>query len=182
MMMIAPAVGNPNAFAASSNLPGGTSIEVTIDDPLDGQVFQLVGPTIDVDVEGTAAIGMGTPIKDTTVVYIIDKSGSMGASAGVDCDGIAGNDNRMVCAIEAVKAANQAAADPLSAVDETGAGQFASSSAPLDVDQTTAGTQLLVAPDFDSADGPQMPVGMDGIGSAERELNGNAGGGRCFRR
>jgi hypothetical protein len=87
----------------------------------------------------------------------------MGVSAGVDCDGIAGNDNRMVCAIEAVKAANQAAADPLSAVDETGAGQFSSSSAPLDVDRTTAGTQLIVAPDFDSADANATPDLEDAV-------------------
>lgn len=163
MLGISPILSSTNIFAASSNLPGGTSIEVTIDDPSNGQVFQLVGAGVDVNVLGTADIGMGTPVKDTTVVYIIDRSGSMGISAGVDCDGIAGNDNRMTCAIEAVKAANQAAADPLSSVDETGAGQFSSSSAPLDVDLTAPGTQLIVAPDFDSADANATPDLEDAV-------------------
>ena len=39
MMGLAPAVGTPNAFAAADTLPGGTAIEVTIDDSVGGQMF-----------------------------------------------------------------------------------------------------------------------------------------------
>ena len=117
MLGISPILSSSNVFAASDTLPGGTSIEVTIDDPTDGQVIDLGGASsVDVPIMGTAEIGLGTPIKDTTVVYILDLSGSMGGSAGVDCTGDASIDTRLTCAKEGIKAANQAAAERAAAI------------------------------------------------------------------
>ena len=151
MLGITPILSNTNSFAASDTLPGGTSIEVTISTPFDGEVFQLVGAGVDVDVEGTASVGTGTPIKDTTVVYILDLSGSMTTNAGVNCDGVGGTDSRLVCAQEGIIEANQAAADAFSSVDETGLGSFRAVQPGTvhDVDLGTAGLQRIVDPNLD---------------------------------
>jgi hypothetical protein len=139
------------ALAADGNLPAGTSISVTVDDPADGT--ELLIPTFDVsrdvDVSGTASVGQGVPLKNTTVVYVVDVSGSMGVDSGVNCDGVAGTDSRLTCAKAAVAAANTAAADPFSAVGLTGIASFGSAGAAHDVDLGTGGTQLLVAPTHD---------------------------------
>ncbi|MGI0012774.1 MAG: hypothetical protein ACREBU_04920 [Nitrososphaera sp.] len=143
-------MGLSGAMATAGNLPGGTSIEVTIDQPVDGEVNEIpIGETsIDVAIEGTASVGAAVPIKDTAVVYIVDRSGSMSLDAGVDCDGIAGTDSRLVCEQGAVKAANAAAADPFSAVGETGLGSFSDTGTAHDVD-VALGVQFIVAPPGD---------------------------------
>lgn len=146
------------ALAANGNLPAGTAISVTIDDPADGT--ELLIPTLDagrdVDVSGTASVAQGVPVKDTTVVYVVDVSASMNVNAGVDCDGVAGTDSRLTCAKAAVAAANTAAADPFSAVGLTGIASFGSGGTAHDVNLGTLGTQLLVAPSFDG-DGSGTP-------------------------
>ncbi|MCV0401057.1 MAG: VWA domain-containing protein [Nitrosopumilus sp.] len=149
MVGISPILNANLTFATDDNLPGGTSISVTIDSPNDGDVIELTGPTVDVNVDGKASIGTGTPIKDTTVVYILDTSGSMNLSSGNNCDGLGGADSRITCAKIGISEANQAAALPNSSVEETGLGTFSSSGIVRDVNLLDAGTQILVAPDFD---------------------------------
>jgi hypothetical protein len=150
-MLVLAALTLGTALAASGNLPGGTSIEVAIDDPVTcTDLFIPVGETtLDVAFTGTASIGEGAVIKDTTVVYVMDVSGSMSANAGVDCDGVPGNDTRLRCEQEAVKAANTAAAAPSSSADETGLASFATTGTAHDVDLGAGGTQHIVAPDHD---------------------------------
>lgn len=142
----------PAALATAGNLPGGTSIEITIDDPADGDEF-VIPPgdaTVDIDVHGTASVGAGVPVQDTTVVYVLDVSGSMNNLSGVDCDGVGPtNDSRLLCEKVGVAAANAAAAAATSAVDLTGLASYAGSSTAHDVDLFTVGTQLLVAPGYD---------------------------------
>jgi hypothetical protein len=174
-MLIAGTVTLGSALAASGNLPGGTSIEVTIDDPVTSTTFytQPGETTVDVGVSGEASVGEGVVIKDTTVVYVMDVSGSMTDGAGVNCDGIPGNDSRLVCEKEAVESANTAAADPQSSVDETGLASFASGSTAHDVDLGTSGPQLIVAP------------GYDGNGNSNPDLEDvafglSAGGATCY--
>jgi hypothetical protein len=127
-------------YAVDGALPGGTAISVTIDSASDSGAG--------VEVQGTASVEAGTPIKDTTLVYVMDVSGSMTVSAGVDCTGDAVNDTRLVCEKYAIAAANQAASQPFSAVDLTGLASFNSSATAHDVD-LSATTSLLVAPDYD---------------------------------
>ncbi len=168
MLLLALPLGT--VLATDGNLPGGTSISVDITAPSDGAV--KVFPPGSIDLEGTASVGEGVIIKDTTVVYIMDVSDSMNDSAGVDCDGIAGNDSRFVCEKEAVEAANTAAGAATSSVDLTGLGSFHGNfgtdtciSTAHDVDLGTGGSQLLVDPNLDGdsngvADVEQVALGL----------------------
>jgi trimeric autotransporter adhesin len=113
--------GGAAADVENGNLPGGTAITVGITSPADGAVFQLGDP---VPISGTASVATGVAIQDTTVVFVIDRSGSMGLDAGVDCDGVAGNETRLECVQAAVVAANAAAAAAGSAVDLVGIVSF----------------------------------------------------------
>ncbi len=155
----------PAAGLTSASLPGGTSIEVDNTSPTDGDTLLIPfgSSTVDIVDEGTARVGSGAVDKDTTVVYIMDVSGSMSESSGVDCDGVPGSDTRLECEQAGVAAANDAARDPNSPVDETGIGSFEGGanasicvSTAHDVDLGTAGPQLLVAPDYDG-DGNGAP-------------------------
>jgi hypothetical protein len=167
-----------NLPAANGNLPGGTPISVDITAPSDGAV--KVYPPGSIDLEGSASVGEGVIIKDTTVVYIMDVSDSMKDDAGVDCDGAAGSDPRLLCEKEAVKAANTAAKAPTSSVDQTGLGSFHGNytdniciSTAHDVDLGTAGDQLLVDPglDGDSNANPDIEDVALGLGT---------GGATCY--
>jgi hypothetical protein len=135
---------------AAGNLPAGTSIEVSIDDPADGsEYFVLPGETADVSVSGTASVGEGEVIKDTTVVYILDRSGSMTLGAGVDCTGDGINNTLFQCQTEAVRATNAASADPNSVVLQEGVGSYSTDGTAHIVDLAVGGASLLVAPDYD---------------------------------
>ncbi|MET1231352.1 MAG: hypothetical protein ABWY52_00715 [Candidatus Limnocylindrales bacterium] len=142
---MALSVGVASAFSQVA-LPGGTLLTVDNTSPVNGAEFNVPGTTIDITDAGQATIGAGVPI---TAVYAVDTSGSMSVSAGVDCDGVAGNDTRMVCAQEGVAGANDTAALPGSPIQLTGLASFASGGSTHDVDLGAAGTQLLVAPGFD---------------------------------
>lgn len=135
---------------AAGNLPAGTAISVSIDDPASGTLF-LVPPagTVDVPIAGTGAVGPGVVIKDHTVVYSLDRSGSMTLNAGIDCSGDGIADTRDVCAQAGIIGANVAAADPLSAVGLTGIASFSSTAAAHVVDLAPGGTAPLVAPGYD---------------------------------
>ena len=65
-------------------LPGGTSIEVDNTEPVDGDVYYIpTGETaIDIMDTGTAAVGEGVAVADTTLIYVIDASGSTASSSG----------------------------------------------------------------------------------------------------
>jgi len=148
----------PAAGLTSDSLPGGTSIEVDNTSPSDGDtlLIPLGSATADIVDQGTARLGSGTIIKDTTVVYIMDVSGSMNSSSGVDCDGIPGFDTRLDCEKAGVVAANAAARQPDSPVGATGIGSFQGGpnaniciSTAYDVDLAAAGDQLLVDPNHD---------------------------------
>lgn len=151
MMALMVSAATADQHQAAGNLPAGTSIEVSIDDPVSGTEYIVQpGDTATVDVSGSASVGEGAVVKDTTVAYVLDVSGSMAAiSAGVDCTGDAINDSRLVCQEEAIVLTNQAAADPSSVVGLSGVASYATTGAANDVDLGTGGTQLLVSPDFD---------------------------------
>lgn len=155
------------ASAADSNLPGGTAISVTIDAPPDGTL--VADPPGGFTLTGTASVGEGLPVKDTTLVFTMDRSGSMGLSAGVDCTGDGSADTRMVCQKEGVATVLQAAADPLSTVDLVGLASFSDGGTAHDVNLGAGGTQLLVSPTLDS-DG-------DGVADIEEVARGVSPGG-----
>jgi trimeric autotransporter adhesin len=123
-----------NAGAVDGNLPGGTGISVTITSPAEDTVFPQ-GP---VTVNGTASIGMGVPVRDTALTYVVDVSGST-ASA---CDG---SRTVLQCEVVASTTLNATAAAPGSVIGTVGAVMFGSNAATLDV-QPAGGDQLLTGP------------------------------------
>ena len=67
------------AGGTTTPLPGGTSLDVTITSPSDGATMPQ-GP---VTVTGTAAVGTGAPVANTTLIYVVDVSGSTSDPTGV---------------------------------------------------------------------------------------------------
>jgi len=163
------------AWATECNLPGGTALDIFIDQPTSSSEFEIpIGETdVDVNVEGEASVGEGVVIKDTTVVYVMDVSGSMNTLAGVDCDGVSGNDTRLVCEQVAVSEANSAAADPKSAVGETGLASYAGGGTAHNVDLGPTGPQFIVAPDYDGSGNGQPDV-------EDVAFSLSAGGSTCY--
>jgi hypothetical protein len=129
------------ALADSGSLPGGTSISAEITSPASGAILPAGATT----VSGTAAVGAAPALKNNTVVYALDVSGSTADPAGVDCDGIAGNDSTLTCEKAAVSAVNADATGALSPVLNSGVVKFSDTGTALDVDPA-AGTQVLTAP------------------------------------
>lgn len=132
------AVFTGTAVAVDGQLPGGTSISVDIASPAEDTVFPQ-GP---VTVTGTAAVGAAPVVKDTALTYVVDVSGSTGAS----CDGTP----RTVvqCEVEASIALNAIAAPPGSVIGTVGAVLFGSSADVADV-QPAGGNQILTGPATD---------------------------------
>lgn len=113
----------PPALAADGNLPGGTSISVDLTAPPDGALY--AAPPGDVPIAGTAAVGQSTPISDTTLIYVIDRSGSTASYAGCggDQNGDGISDTTLDCEIAAVRDLNDDAA-AAGTVDQVGLVSF----------------------------------------------------------
>lgn len=137
------------AHAATANLPGGTSIGVTITSPADNAVV-VPGP---VTVTGKATIGTAAPIVDTALTYVVDVSGSTGAGVAAGCGGDQNGDGQantvLDCEVAAVEALHAKAAVPNTVVGSVGAAVFGSSGATVDV-SPAAGEQKIVGPDADA--------------------------------
>lgn len=149
-------IGTTAALGADGSLPGGTSITVDIDDPA-GDLTIIVddeGDTIDLTLTGTASVAGSAAVKNTTLIYILDLSGSMWSGAGVDCTEDGSNDSRLVCQAEAVAFLNELAASPASPVGFTGVGSYSSSGNVynVDLDPDRAEDRYLVPPDYDGDD------------------------------
>ncbi len=125
------------AYAVNGNLPGGTSIAVTIASPTENAVIPQ-GPAT---VTGTASVGTGVAVKDTALTYVIDVSGSTA--------GPCSNTNILACEVAAGKALNDKAAAPDTVVGHVGGAVFATSGATADVGPA-AGDQLLTTPTADA--------------------------------
>ena len=157
-----------SAGAAGANLPGGTAISVDITSPADGalRVAGLANP-----VSGTASIGEGLAAADTTLVSVIDVSGSTSVPGG-PC----GNPNAdsavntiLDCEIGAVTGLH-ASADGVGTIDEVGIAVFGSSAktadmAPSALDQplTLLSADLNVNLDRD-ADEVARSATLSGVG------------------
>jgi len=136
------------AHAVDGNLPGGTSISVTIGSPANGTI-RPPGP---VTVTGTASVGEGVPVADTALVYVLDVSGStaVGGGCGGDPNGDGRNNEIMDCEIAAATTLNDEAVG-LGTVADVGVAVFAEDADTGDVG-TAGGVQLVTGPATD-ADG-----------------------------
>jgi len=126
------------AYTAGS-LPGGTSIEVDNVAPADGDTFYIpIGETtIDITDTGTASIGEGVAVADTTLIYVLDASGSTAEASGGTCgeqqthDLESGPDEIIDCEILAAINLNDVAIS-LGSVDEVAMIIFAGSAVTAD--------------------------------------------------
>lgn len=132
------------AGSSSTTLPNGAQLSVSVDDPVTCTEFQVPAAdpddAIDVQVQGTASVGLGEP--DATLVYVVDVSGSTDVGSGTGCAPI------LDCEQEFIKALNQAAISDGS-VDEVGVVVYADSANTADM-SPDGGDQTIVAPDADS--------------------------------
>lgn len=152
LAVVALTAGTAGAHPVDGTLPGGTSIQVSIDNPTDGAVL----PPGPVTVTGTASVGMAEPVANTAVVYVIDLSFSTGEISGCPQAG----DNIAACEIEAAVALNDEAT-AAQTVGAVGAVGFAGTATTTDV-QPAAGNQLVTGP---AADGD-----ADGVPDVEQVL------------
>ncbi|HUR86058.1 MAG TPA: VWA domain-containing protein [Solirubrobacteraceae bacterium] len=137
------------AHAASANLPGGTSITAGIDAPADGAL--IASPPGDVSLGGTASVGTGVPVANTTLVYVVDTSGSTGNGGGCggDQNSDGANNTILDCEIAAGRALNQQAITA-GTVGQVGVVFFESTASIRDVGPVAAGTQGLTGPATDA--------------------------------
>ncbi|WP_326568733.1 PKD domain-containing protein [Amycolatopsis rhabdoformis] len=125
------------AAAVTGNLPGGTSMSVTLASPAEDTVIPQ-GPAT---VTGTASVGTGAAVKDTGLTYVLDVSGSTGSGCS--------NTTVLGCEIAAAKALNNDAAVPNTVIGSVGAAVFGTGSATADVGPA-AGEQTLTTPTADA--------------------------------
>jgi hypothetical protein len=142
------------ADTTHGNLPGGTSISVGISAPTDGAL--IASPPGDVSLSGTASVGQGVPVANTTLVYVVDRSGSTQTLNG--CGGNQNGDSRsnsvLDCEIAAARALNDQAIAS-GTVGQVGA-VFFDSAAQIQDASAAAGFQGLTGPATD-ADGNFNP-------------------------
>lgn len=157
LLAIAALLLSTTVFAASGNLPGGTTLAVDITTPSNGAVIPETDPSI--AVGGSAAVGQGVIVPNTLVVYVLDISGStnpQGIGCGGDLNGDGLNNTILDCEIASALALNQQAVT-LGSVGEVGVAVFAGSTdpnlilsgVPGDVGPA-AGLQLVTGPDTDA--------------------------------
>ncbi len=138
------AVATEEATASSvteGQLPGGTSLAVGFDTAAgDGGVL----------LDGTAALGEGDAVPDTTLLYVMDISGStiLLDGCGGEQNGDGQTDTVLDCQIAAAIELNNAAVDS-GVVEETGVVLFAGGGAIGDVSPAT-GRQVLTNPAADA--------------------------------
>jgi hypothetical protein len=149
------AAGPAAAHTTSGNLPGGTSIAVGISAPADNAL--IASPPGDVSLSGTASVGQGVPVANTTLVYVVDRSGSTastnGCGANQNGDGV--SNSVLDCEIAAARALNEQAV-AAGTVGQVGAVFFDSAAQIKDANPVTPGLQGLTNPATDS-DGDSIP-------------------------
>jgi hypothetical protein len=145
-----PSAGREGVEAISSkltaaSLPGGTSLEVGITSPTSGVV---VPPGV-VAVNGTAQVGLAPPVADTSILYVMDVSGSTtsGGGCGGDANGDGSANTVLDCEVAALRAVNGAVISA-STVAKVGLVVFGSSGAAADVGGEE-GEQALTPPASD---------------------------------
>src|SRR6185436_12371824 len=160
------------AGATDGALPGGTNISVDVVSPPDAS--DVNGP--DVTVDGTASVGQGVPVPNTTLVYVIDVSGSTDQSGGCggDQNGDGNADFILDCEVAAAKATNQSAITTGTVLD-VGTVAFASSAVTGDV-SPAAGDQALTGPDTDDPPSAAGPDIEEVLGSSFSDIGGGNGG------
>lgn len=69
-------------YAESGFLPGGTAVSIQIDAPIDGSEYSAPAARAGIPLNGVASIGNGSPDPDTSLIFLLDISGSAEDLAG----------------------------------------------------------------------------------------------------
>lgn len=137
-----------NVFRESfEDLPSGVAVSVEISSPEHGDVFPQDAP---IPVDGFATIGKPSDLSDTTVVFLVDVSGSTDnpASCGGDRNNDGDFDTVLDCEIESLLAVTEAAR-ALGTVNNIGVAVFGTSGAAADMQPGENDNDQLTAPDAD---------------------------------
>lgn len=154
------------ARADGAQLPGGAAIEVNIENPAGDTAVSLT--TADtLTLSGSVTVGAANQEADTTLIYVLDASGSTEDSAGINLfcpdqnpadqdpgDPVPDENEVIDCEIAAAIALNEQAA-ALGTVDEVAAIMFAGAAVTADATPDAA-DQPLVTPGAD-ANGNHVP-------------------------
>lgn len=144
------------------SLPGGTALTVTISSPAPGT--QLYPGLI--EIKGNAEIAHLAPPKDTTLLFVVDRSGSMAEDAETDCDGDGESDSRYKCVEIAVKNTYAAASSSSSNVALVGLSAFWECPHSLNL----YGRANLAQPDPGEPYALLAPPGTDGNNNGKPDL------------
>ncbi len=125
------------ALAVDGNLPGGTSISVTITSPANNSVH----PPGPITVTGTASVGTGVPVANTSLTYVVDASGSTASPGHPSCGTI------LQCEVAASLALSADSRN--GTIAEVGGVVFGNVAATADVGPA-AGGQLITGPSTDA--------------------------------
>ena len=107
-----------SSHTGTATLSNGAQLAVSVDAPVDGTEY--VGTSVDVPVTGTASIGLGAA--DATIVYVMDFSGSTGATpSGSTCGTILDCEKAFFVGLNAAAVAD-------GSTDEVGVVKFSDSS------------------------------------------------------
>lgn len=163
--------GTASATIVGGNLPGGTSIEVTIASPADGAVL----PEGPVALSGVAAVGEAAPVARTALITVVDTSGSTSRSGGCgdhqNADGVA--NTILDCEIAAARALNTLANN--GTVGDTGAIAFAERAQIGDVEPAT-GQQNFTTPVADANGNSENDMGEVLMSAREGNLSSGVSG------
>lgn len=145
------------AQASENNLPGGTAISLILNQP-DHGLYQTANESnepLSIPVSGTAAIGSGATNADTTLIYVLDASGSTEESSGLslNCpdmnpgdadpgDPVPDENEIIDCEIAAAIALNEQAAG-LGTIDEVAVIIFAGDAVTADATAEAVDTPLI---------------------------------------
>jgi hypothetical protein len=158
-------------------LPSGVACSVEVTTPPDGAVLAAAP----VAVTGFATVGQAVPVATTTMVYVMDLSGStdVGGGCGGDANGDGSSNTILDCEIAALTELHEQAT-ALGTVYEVGLAVFASSGAAADVMPGGTPNDLLTGPATDLG-GPgipdNVPNGVADVVDVMRSARSDAGGG-----
>lgn len=163
--LLAAVAAGTGAVAAqtgtASTLPGGTSIDVEITSA--PRYLPAREPLV---VSGTASVGAGEAVKDTSLALVLDTSGSTRNDAGIDCDDDdTTTDSILDCERAAVRQLAGEAAGPSSPIKNLGIATFPALDEPsllglTDPTNTTAIEEYLER--LSPAGGTPFDVGING--------------------
>ena len=147
-------------------LPSGVACSVEVTTPANGQVL----PAAPVGVTGFATVGQAVPIANTSLVYVMDVSGSTESFGGCggDPNGDGSSNTVLDCEITALTGLHDQAI-ALGTIAQNGVVVFGESATPADMVPGGSPSDLLTGPTTDL--GPSNPNGVPDVNDVLRSAD-----------